>query len=714
VSAEALRLVDAGLEAALLPPEKLTVAEYAAQHRWLANEGGGYVGRWQHAIVPYLVAPMEALTAHAHDTVAVVGPGQSAKTSIAENWFLHTVGADPADLLWYMQTDAVVNAYVKDRIEPMIATHEAELANRLGLRAIDDSLHFKRFRGAKVQWLSANKSNLISKSAPRIVLDEIDAYLGSLGDVKALADIRRQAFGSSSKLLALSHPDRAAGPKPADWKAGIMAIYADSDRRRWYWPCPHCNGWSSPCPGAARVMVLDYPADAPLEEIEQAARLICPCCGSSIEDGARREMNAAGVWVGDGQEIAEDGRISGELVRRKIAGFWIVGVMSPFAFGGLGGLARARVKAEREFAAGGEESTVREVVVKQWGIPYTPSKQLGSVAAETLAERAEETLRLGQVPEAVRFLTAAIDVQKTYFDVLVRGWGRDGESWVIDAYQVAAAADLGGDRPLDPAARAEDWDLLIARVLTRRWPLATDRSLGMALRAVGFDSGGAPGVTVQAYAAWRRWKLAGLVRGYGKIDGRDVWSVLPLKGHNNPNAPLLQVTYPDTVRKNSRVRPDGTVPLGLFNSSAFKDALAGQLQRALPGARFVHFPRALAAAEPGEAQVWFEQLCAERRRADGRWEKTQANARNEALDLMVMSHALAFGQGLERVRWDNPPPWAAPHATNTLVAPLPAGTAAAMAGPGAAPVVPAAPVAPVGAVIAAGAAAVRSIASRLA
>ena len=126
---------------------------------------------------------------------------------------LKAVDDDPGDFLWYMQTDAGIEAHVKQRIDPMIALHEPMKA-KLGRRAVDNSIHFKRFGGMTAQFLSATESNLINKSAPRIVADEVDAYAEGLGDVKALLDVRRQTFGRRSKLLALSHPDLARGLDP--------------------------------------------------------------------------------------------------------------------------------------------------------------------------------------------------------------------------------------------------------------------------------------------------------------------------------------------------------------------------------------------------------------------------------------------------------------------------------------------------------------------
>lgn len=640
---------------ALLPPERQTVAEYAEQKRILSNEGGGYVGKWRNDQVPYVVEPMECLTSLDYQTIAVVGPGQSAKTTIAENWLLHSVATDPADLLWFMQTDDAVEAYVKQRINPMIATHDA-MRQRLGKRAIDDSLHFKNFRTMRAEFLPATKRTLINKSAPRIVGDEIDAYAANLGDVKALFDVRRQTFGRQSKLLAVSHPDKAKGMNPdRDWTAGIMAMYADSDRRVWYWQCPDCGAWSSPCPIAARVMVLDYPAEGTLDQVQAEARLVCPVNGCRIEDSERRRMNLTGRWVGMGQSISEHGVITGELVRRTTAGFWITGLMSPFVLGGIGALARAKAKAEREYEVSGEDETLRQVVVKQFGQPYAPPRTIGVLLGSDIADRAEVDLQLGMVPEGVRFLTAFWDVQIAHFDVLVRGWGVKGESWVIDRFRV------GGD----PATSPDDWDQMLEAVVLKSYPLADSSGRHMSIRAVGYDSGGQPGVSQQAYDAWTRWRKRKLAKLLGNIAGRDVYTVIPTKGASGLMAPRLSVTYPDTSGSGKKFASNGTVPVAVFNPNSFKDDLNGQLQKADGGPWAVHFPSALRAKAP--PHPWFEQLVAETRLPNGRWEKQSRSARNEALDTMVGNHVLAHLHGLNRINWERPPNWAAPWDDNSLV-----------------------------------------------
>lgn len=658
----------------MMPRERLRVSQTAAEHRFIAPGV-----RYSLRKTPFFAEPMDCMEPGRFLTVCLVGPAQIGKTNLAENLLQHSVMNSPGDFLWYMQSDEALQAYVKKTIDPMILLHP-EMKGALGLKAIDDSLHFKRFRTMNVEFLTATSKNMINKKAPRIVGDEIDAYPKDIGDPKVLLDKRRQTYGAESIFVAVSHPDRATGLRPeTDWTEGIMAIYADSDQRLWYWPCPHCGAWSSPCPTAQRVMTLEYDTEKPIEdapdrkrlatldEVEASAHLECPVNGCVIEDRERRGMNAKGRWVGEGQSIADDGTVTGTLIRRKTAGFWVVGIMSPFLLGGIGGLARERVKAERDYLITGEEVTLRNVMTKGFGVPFQPKRNIGSIDANTLAERADASLKLGVVPEGVRFLMASADVQVGFFEWLVRGWGVDGESWVVDKGRILA----------DPATSPKDWDQLL-ELFSRLWPLADGSGRSMALRGASYDSAGAPGVTTQAYDAWRRWKVAKKIRYLGKVGGkagRDVFTVMPTKGANTRNAPKLQVVYPDTARKANMAAGKGEIPLALFNPNLFKDDLMGQLLRAEPGPWYVNFPGGQSEhgkyglkSESGQPpHPWFEQVVAEHRQKDGSWELITASARNEATDLMVMTHVLAHLHGLNRITWERPPPWAAEWDRNTLV-----------------------------------------------
>jgi phage terminase large subunit GpA-like protein len=685
VYADPARLLSQCL-AAFLPPEKVTTADYTARNRYLNNEGGGYVGRWNHEKAPYLVGIMDALDRVAdgeetpeHTTVALVKPAQCGGTATAENWLLRNVATDPANMLWYMQIKDTLEAYVKKTINPMIEQHPV-LFDRLGKDRTDNSLSFKRFLGMTVEFLPATENALKSKYAGRIVADEWDSWILE-ADPKTWLDSRRQTFGRESMLFALSHADKAEGAKDTDWKTGIMALYRESDRRVWWWECPHCKAFSSPNPGARLHMAIKYDPDASLGVIRETAHLACPNNGCVIEDHERAAMNLTGRWVGLGQSIDEEtGEVTGKLKKCEIAGFWIVGAMSPFILGGIGHLAYLRAVAEREFATTGNDRSLKEVIVKHWGYPYEPQRKIGSLDSAVLVARADENLALGMVPSWVRFLTAGVDTQGNRFEYLVRGWGLDRESIVVHHEMIKG----------DPGASASDWDALFEKVIDAEFPLQGAPGRVMKVRGVGIDAYGQPGVTPHAFNAWRRFKLRKRIRLVGVFSGREAFTVMLLKGGTALFGNPFTVSRPDTDKGQRRTGARGDVPLGTFNPNFFKDQLQTQLTCGMPGPGYVHLPAGLKAKE--EPHPFFEQLVAENRLPTGRWKKKTDNTRNEAWDLLVMSGAIAHLFTPSKFDWERPPAWAQPWETNSLVQAASSATAPARApgAPALAPV-PAAP-----------------------
>jgi hypothetical protein len=275
--------------------------------------------------------------------------------------------------------------------------------------------------------------------------------------------------------------------------------------------------------------------------------------------------------------MAEGGTVTGELVERDTSGFWIVGAMSPFVLGGIGGLARERVKAERAGTSPATTTTLRQVIVKQWGFPYSPRgrrQRRGQGSGRAL----RDDLELGKVAHGVRFLTFWRSTPGWGFDWLVRGWGVGGESWIVDYGRIAqhpAPASRSTRRPrrgLGPPAGPVRADLSAGRRLR---PGHEDPRLATTARAQ-------PGVTTQAYEAWR----AGARPARPGCSAR---SAAARSGRSSrprarrPRGAAPGVTYPDTGRKSNRAAGRGEVPQAQFNPNLFKDDLAGQLKTAMPG-----------------------------------------------------------------------------------------------------------------------------------
>lgn len=262
------------------------------------------------------------------------------------------------------------------------------------------------------------------------------------------------------------------------------------------------------------------------------------------------------------------------------AGFHLNELYSPWRR--FGEVARDFLKAK----ARGMES-LKVWINTSLGEPWDP-RDGDSLQAEGLLAR-REAWTTGTVPKGVGLLVASVDVQSEpqRLELKVVGFGSGEESWVVD--HVVIPGNL---------VTSEPWDRLEA-ILTRDWQ-------GHRIRAAAVDIGGH--FTRQVYQFAKRPNLRGMV--------------FPVKGATQPQQRL-------TRRSGTKAR------LWLVDTVAAKDTLSARLQIETPGPGCIHFPQDL-------DRGYFEQMLAERptRKAGRRsWEKVQADARNEALDLWV--YALA-------------------------------------------------------------------------
>lgn len=643
----------------LEPPRRITVSEAAARHRILRNPGGGYSGPWQNDQVPYCREPMDMVTNRRKRGLVFVAGAQSAKTeALILNPVCYSVIYDPADMAIVTMSDAEARDFSRRRLDRMNAA-SLDMWRRLDRGGSGDNVFDKAYRGMLLSIGAPTIRFLSSKPIPRVGFTDYDRMPDDVDGEGAPFDLgmkRTQTFGSRGITIAESSPGRPiqkakwtpSTPHEAPPTTGILALYNRGDRRRWYWPCPHCGEYFE---GAFRH--LWWPPDAGPAEAADDVRMICPANGCVIEPKHKRAMNEAGVWVPEGTAVSEDGVLSGTPRRSEIASYWLKGTAS--AFQPWGQLVSNYLAAVAEYETTGSEQALKTTVNVDQAEAYLPKAAEANTSLEAdVLERRAEPYPIRVVPAAARFMTAAVDVQGNRFEVLVRAWGVKLESWVVDRFTLFKAEDGGAERPLDPARHAEDWDLLFDAILARRYPLAEDDTCGLAVAVMTVDSAGQPGVTPQAYDFYRRAKKRGCA-------GR----VALTKGASTAAAPRIRMTLPDSDRKDRHAQARGEIPVWQFNTNSLKDELANQLGREEPGAQFVHLSRDLRDAEP--PHTFFEELTAEERGPDGKWKKVKP--RNETFDLMVMSHVGVLALKADRIDWAaGAPPWAAPLAENALVA----------------------------------------------
>ncbi|EOK0028307.1 phage terminase large subunit family protein [Shigella sonnei] len=634
----------------LRAPRRMRVANAVAQYMRVPMGAGNSVP-WDPLVAPYVIEPMNCLASREYDAVIFVGPARTGKTiGLIDGWVIYNVICDPADMLIIQMTEEKAREHSKKRLARTFRV-SPEVVSRLSPNKNDNNVYDRTFLAGnylKIGWPSVN---IMSSSDYKCVaLTDYDRFpedIDGEGDAFSLASKRTTTFMSSGMTLVESSPGRdvkdvkwrRTSPHEAPPTTGILSLYNRGDRRRWYWPCPHCGEYFQPC-GDVVAGFRDI-ADPVLAS--EAAYIQCPSCSGRIMPEQKRELNGRGVWLRDGESINADGSRYGDPRRSRIASFWMEGPAA--AYQTLSQLVYKLLTAEQEYETTGSEETLKTVINTDWGLPYLPRASMEQRKSELLEQRAEP-VPSRSVPDGVNFLVATVDVQAgrhRRFVVQVTGYGSRGERWIIDRYNITQSlrSDCDGEsQRIDPASYPEDWDVLLTDVFHKSWPLASDPSQQMRLMAMAVDSGGEDGVTDNAYKFWRRCRRDGL--------GKRIYL---FKGDSIRRAKLISRTFPDnTGRTGRRAQAAGDVPLWLLQTDALKDRVNNALWRDSPGPGYVHFPDWLGS--------WFyDELTYEERSSDGKWSKPGRGA-NEAFDLMVYAEALVILHGYEKIRWPDAPEWA--------------------------------------------------------
>ncbi len=640
----------------LLPRPKITPVQ-AAEDIVMLSLPGGYYGKWDADVTPQMREPLNMLASRRHEALIYVGPAQSGKTqALVDCWVAYIASVAVADAMVVQPTMDGARDFSKRRIDRLIR-HSPKLKKLLRHGRHGDNIYDKQFNAGNILSLAwPSVSQLSGKPIKYMALTDYDrmpADVDGEGTPFGLSRKRTTTFMTGGMTMAESSPGgvildpkwSVTSPHEAPPTRGILALYNDGDRRRWYWPCPDCNEYFMSGPGLKGVYI---PEEGDITERAAKSRIICPTCASAIEPKHKAAMNARGVWVPDGMTVDKNGKLRGPDPRSTMLSYWQDGLSA--AFQSLDSIVANYLRALRQYETTGSEESLKTTVNVDQSMAYLPRRSAQARAYDPLMERREHWEKRA-VPDGVRFLIAAVDIQASKFAVMVLGFGIDQEMWLVDRFDLKFSP-RGQDVRVEPATYIEDWEILRKHVIQKRYPLDDDSGRDMGIRAMGYDTGGADGVTDNAYAFWRGLKRDRLHK-----------DVFPLKGESRTAGARIKLTYPEasSQRQRGKIITGALVPVLMINANMIKDASSATLNREEPGPGYLHFPLFL-------GKSFFEELTAEEKDNAGKWVNA-GNRPNESWDLLGYCKAIALHIGIEKIKWKNPSQgWALPWDRNALVA----------------------------------------------
>lgn len=632
---------------ALRPAQRMGVTE-AAERFMRVN----VAGQWQpfrRDVTPYMVEPTDMIASRRYRGLVFCGPSQSGKTQMLQAALAHAITCDPGRVALFQMTRDAAAEFERNKLAPMVRNSPEIRARQASGRGADN-LYQKLFTGGTQLTLDWPTITKLSSASIRLVLatdyDHFPESIDGEGDGYTLMRARARSFQSRGMVVVESSP--GAPLVDENWRPqtphdcppvsyGVLALYPQGTRARWYWCCPACGTLFEPT-----FRKLFYPDSADPMEAGEAAVMRCPDsdCRHDIPHTLKRDLNSSGRWLHE----ASDGTLVGidsPMVRRTdMASYWLDGAAAAFStWAELVSQFRAAVD---RFEATGDEEPLKSAFNTGQAQPYMPRSATSDmeVTVQGLRDKARgNSTAKGVAPSWARYVTVSVDVQGSRFVVGVTAWGLDGRHQPIDRFDLAlapGAAPGQTGRSVRPFDIAEDWDVLVP-LAEMSWPVD---GTGFALQpvALALDMHGGGSSTAHAYRFYRGRRRAGqgklwfLTRGEGGSHVSRVWLKAPER----------------SADKRRRVAKD--IQILFMSTDSLKDAVASSLRLTDEGQNICLIPEWMEEAE-------LLEFTAERRGVKG-WEKRPGMVRNESLDHLVQARALHIQIGAEKITEDRVPVWA--------------------------------------------------------
>ena len=376
----------------LMPPEDLTVSQWAEHYRVLDSKAAALPGPWRNEKTPYLVAIMDELLNYETEEIVFCKPSQVGGTEVIMNILGYIIQQDPSPTLAVYPSDILADSIYKNRILPMIMASPTILERYHENESTQSELQFD---GMYLSLTGSNSpANLASKAIRFLFLDEVDKYPGASkkeADPISLARERTKTF-HNRKIFMTSTPTLRTGHI---WKAleGCDII------KHYFVPCPHCGKYIE-----LKWADISLPKDETMSYADRAefAVYVCPECAAIITDQHKPQMLRYGEW----RTVQENTKYA-----RKV-GFWMNTFYSPFV---------RFSEIAKEFLMSKDDPDLFQNFTNSWlAEPWEDTKLKTSkdLVMERQTELAEFT-----VPDWTKLLTAGVDVQENSVYWTIRAWG---------------------------------------------------------------------------------------------------------------------------------------------------------------------------------------------------------------------------------------------------------------------------------------------------
>ncbi len=566
----------------LKPTEPMTLSEWANKYMVLST-ADAMPGRYNTKTAPFQKAIMDAITDPKVVNVSVMSSAQIGKSLIMKCGIGYFIDHEPSPQLIVLPTVELGERFSKTSLSHMINDVECvhEKVAKSKSRDSSNTITSKSYPGGDLIIAGANAPASLAQVPRRVVwMDEVDRYpesAGEEGDPVFLAQKRTTAFWNK-KHIKTSTPTIKNHSKIED-------AFNDGSMEEWSVACPECGEFQ--------------PFDFERVDFETVS-MACKYCGCLSSE--KQWKRSPQKWIAAHPERIRD------------RSFHINELASPFVE--WADIISTFKKANENLKKKHDPQLLKVFINTSLGETWDDSLiDEDPIDTNSLSSRVE--YYGADLPDKVIYLTAAVDTQNDRFEVEIRGWARDYETWGI--YKTEIYGDL---------KKNQVWDDLEA-YLSQTLEYADGRRLGISGFAI--DTGGSHTNRVYKWAKKMKQK------------GKKCYAI---KGYaNKQDIPLIYkrtVTNIKEIVNGKEVVVDQTV-IHILGVDSGKEDITNRLKIQEPGEGYCHFP-----AEDGRGydKKYFDGLVSEHKiikqvkgKLITKWEH-DTSVRNEPFDLFNYNYAV--------------------------------------------------------------------------
>ncbi len=355
-------------------------------------------------LTPYIKLFVELIGKTHVEWLFQIAPTQSGKTVSLQIVIADSIDQDPGTIIYINPDEGMTKKNMQEKVINMIIETPELMEHAVGVKKLaktqvelDNMTIFGGWAGSL--------STMSSVAAKRVILDEIRLMKLQIGDESNALKL------AGDRLTTYLHMGLGQG-----FAVSTPSVEGDLLHKQLGVPNTDVLFWNVRCLNCGKGQVLDFFENKKM--VKGHYKCACTACGCFFDDSdQKKKTNATGFYAN------KDGLLIPIPKLKKRVVTWYTSMDSPF---------RPFEKIWEEFRQTKSQLHDYKNFWQCWLAKFWID-DISETSVEKLSERKVDEEK-GVVPEWARLLTTGIDTQDDGFYVVVRAWGENRRSRVIDAF----------------------------------------------------------------------------------------------------------------------------------------------------------------------------------------------------------------------------------------------------------------------------------------